>query len=51
MSLKYLNNGNNTNNEIQSKKLRWVVMGDIGMYNLEFYQLLQNRKYDENWSG
>lgn len=55
MSSKYLNNGNNnsnnTNNETQAKNLRWLVMGDIGMYNREFYQLLENRKYDNNEFG
>ena len=30
------------------KPLKWFVMGDIGVYNKEFYQLVQNRGYDYN---
>ena len=55
MCSKYLNNSNsitnNNNSKTVSRKLKWVVMGDIGMYNREFYQLLQNRKYDNNDFG
>ncbi len=42
----YTNYGNH--NVVQLRPLKWLVMGDIGAYNKEFYQLVKNRGYDYN---
>ena len=41
-------NATNDTNMLQLRPLKWLVMGDIGVYNKEFYQLVKTRGYDYN---